>query len=167
MRPYKSLFEAKQVGVLYHFTRLGSLEKILQENILYMSRQWKNISFTRNKNLISNSNYLKENKAFARIVVDGDKLSNDYKIRPFVFPQRSKWETASYNLERPGSEAEEMVEADIKDIKKYIIRVDLPHKYLTDQFEDVRGISDSEETEEDFKKQIESYDVKVEWYDPL
>ena len=80
------LFEAKQVGILYHWTTLRSLTNIL-ENDEMISRElkclrnhtedtteWGNyISFSRNKTL----NYHKKS---VLIIFDGNKLSNKYKL---------------------------------------------------------------------------------------
>lgn len=79
------LNEAKQIGNLYHFTFFqegNTLFKILKSGVLKPSsaRMEKNgyISFTRNKSL-GNLQFYKP----VRITIDGDKLSNKYKIQPY------------------------------------------------------------------------------------
>ena len=69
------LKEAKQVGILYHFTSVKGLSSILTMGGLRAFRQ-PYISFTRNYSL----------KGFGgvRIVINGDKLSNKYKITPYL-----------------------------------------------------------------------------------
>jgi len=75
------LVESKQVGVIYHFTNLESLIYILFENVIASSRQ-EYISFTRNYNL--KNTYNKEKPwSGVRIAVDGDMLTDRYKLSPY------------------------------------------------------------------------------------
>jgi hypothetical protein len=94
MRPFKLnesiLFEAKQVGIIYHFTSLysffcmvsniGNLSK--KENTINIVSGRDHISFTRNYNMRSYS--IITEKRNVRISIDGDKLSNKYKIKPHL-----------------------------------------------------------------------------------
>jgi len=73
--------EAKQVGILYHFTTINNLEDILKSKGL-KSDFFDYISFTRNFNLQKTSDYFKDHKV--RLTFDGNKLSNKYKIEPFI-----------------------------------------------------------------------------------
>lgn len=77
------LREAKQVGPLYHFTSYGSMAKIVDEDLTLDPKiQYKRssyLSFTRNKHMKSSS--ISSN---VRITVDGDKLSEKYKIEPYA-----------------------------------------------------------------------------------
>ena len=84
------LKEAKQVGLLYHYTSEEGLKGILNSNSIktseedYMGHHLYYVSFTRNKNFhkkTSNWNV----KTDYRITIDGDKLSNRYKIQPFAY----------------------------------------------------------------------------------
>jgi hypothetical protein len=80
------LNEAKQVGPLYHWTDfMGSLN-IISQNFLkgYLTDTFKQpaISFTRDKNFYKGKNKL-ATKPEICFVIDGDKLSNHYKIQPF------------------------------------------------------------------------------------
>jgi len=154
MTPYTRIFEAKQVGVLYHFTSSGNLERILKDDILRKSHKFMGVSFTRDKNLYETGSYFKakERNIDTRIAIDGDRLSQKYKIRPFNFPGGSRFSDP---------ESEEMVNTDIPNIRDYILSVDFIKSKLDDGFEDLRGISDSEMTTEDFVKSIERYGVKV------
>jgi len=123
------LFEAKQVGTIYHYTDIDSLREIIKTNQLTGAGQ---VSFTRDSRFLDTTvvDGL-SNNAECRLVIDGDKLSNNYKIKPvnFYYP--------SYNSARPviitgmgdgiptGTESEEAVETDvIENIKNYIIRID-------------------------------------------
>ena len=105
----ENIDEAKQLGKLYHFTNFNGLDSILDSNVLKGSTakvdaedldfksfradaeklKSKDINFlhffstTRDKLL-----YLKDPKikgSTVRIVLDGDKLSNKYKISPFYY----------------------------------------------------------------------------------
>lgn len=73
--------EAKQVGILYHFTTIQNIEDILKSKGL-KSDFFDYISFTRNFNLQKTSDYFKDHKV--RLTFDGNKLSNKYKIEPFI-----------------------------------------------------------------------------------
>ncbi len=84
------LKEAKQVGTLYHYTSAAGLKGILESNKLnasterYKGHTLYYVSFTRNKNFHkkgANWNV----KTDYRITINGDKLSNKYKIQPFAY----------------------------------------------------------------------------------
>jgi len=71
--------EGKQVGTLYHFTSISNLLMLLDANTLYSKR--KNICFTRNQNFISDNREVSGTDC--RLEIDGDSLSNSYKIEPY------------------------------------------------------------------------------------
>jgi hypothetical protein len=81
------LKEAKQVGEIYHYTRIdfNLLTKILKSGKLKPSNNRLEklgfISFSRNRALTYT---LGSSKLQARITIDGDKLSNKYKIVPYA-----------------------------------------------------------------------------------
>lgn len=123
------LKEAKQVGTLYHFTDFNSLKSILQSNTIKGS--WGNqdvkgkyISTTRDKNLWKTDPNLGVEELEAALVLDGDKLSNNYKIRPYAYePYRS--------LDRSGAEAEELIMLPtgvLSDVNQYLLGVSLLKK---------------------------------------
>jgi len=67
--------EAKQVGILYHFTEISQLPKILNLNKIGFNR---GVSFTRDKYFMKHQRIgigIKD----ACLVIDGDKLSHRYK----------------------------------------------------------------------------------------
>jgi hypothetical protein len=110
---WKDLKEGKQVGLLYHFTRTGNLITILKDNILKASDAWATNddprpfnSFTRNKNGWDVGGFPTD----VRITIDGDKLSNKYKIQPF-------------NMDFGVDEMEERIYKDIPNIKDYILDI--------------------------------------------
>jgi hypothetical protein len=146
----ENISESKQVGTLYHYTSANGLKGILQSNSIkaseeyYLGNDLYFVSFTRNKN------FHKKGSAFDvsmdyRIALDGNKLSNKYKITPFAYipgwNYKDNWEydwlddepesvvrdflnaTGDYdeqeeriNFKKPGSS--------ITDIKDYILKID-------------------------------------------
>ena len=102
------LREAKQVGTIYHYTRLGALQSILETNKLISQRNY--ISFTRNKNLYPWNTSVK-------LSFDGDKLSNKYKIQPF---------SDIDNIIKGSDEYEERVMLhEINNLSKYILVIEI------------------------------------------
>ena len=114
MKRYKSYFEAKQVGIIYHFTPYENLISIIKDDAL-MIKNHNYLSFTRDKN--ANKSRL---KLQCKIVLDGDKLSNKYKIEPFDYFN------SEYNKQHPigysgQDEQEERIKIRIlKDLHKYV-----------------------------------------------
>jgi hypothetical protein len=134
--------ENKQVGVLYHSTNIKNLFKIIEDNKLNAYSNDSNnlidfrtlrddnfmfhplagpiiknkekyppyISFTRNKNY-------KRNPEDVTILIDGDKISERYKITPY-----------SHFGGRKSDEMEERVYRDITNLDKYIINIILPYE---------------------------------------
>jgi hypothetical protein len=135
------LKEGKQTGMLYHNTSIKKATQIIKTNKLktnldtghiltnyrnkpedflfimgqpvhrdYINGKIKEfISFTRNKNY----RRVEDNVQF---VLDGDKLSENYKISPY-----SHFGGRSYD------EMEERIYKDIDDLQKYIIKVVIPN----------------------------------------
>lgn len=75
----KFLKEAKSVGTLYHITNIEGMDIILNDNILCTKNQ-SGISFTRDKNL--NRIIGSAPRSWFKVVIDGDLLSERYKIYP-------------------------------------------------------------------------------------
>jgi hypothetical protein len=101
----KKIIEGKQVGTLYHYTENWLLEKIIKSNMLRAP-----VSFTRSKD--------KETVfwigAECVLVVDGDKLSNNYKISPY----QDYDEEGQYF-----DEMEERVNKNITNLDKYLTKI--------------------------------------------
>jgi hypothetical protein len=89
--------EAKQVGIIYHYTTFESGLKVLESNQLksFDAADSTNakpvfaISFTRDKRFHNNHNVGFDVSSFGqrpqvRFTVDGNKLSNRYKIQPYA-----------------------------------------------------------------------------------
>jgi len=115
------LNEAKQVGTLYHFTTLQSLLDILKTNTLKTSNKFEKdklptVSLTRDK-LGDIGGVGGTGTKTVRISIDGNKLSNKYKITPynyyFNYPDFKESE----------DEMEEIIQGDINDITNYIIEI--------------------------------------------
>jgi hypothetical protein len=99
------LREAKQVGTLYHYTEKWLLKQIIESNTLRSP-----VSFTRSKD----KKTVFWIGAECALVVNGDKLSNTYKIRPYQ----------SHDEEgRFFDEMEERVDKNITSLNKYLIKV--------------------------------------------
>ena len=84
------LEEGKQVGPLYHYTSADGLKGILSSNRInaseeyYLGNDLYYISFTRNKNFHNKGSKFGVKTEY-RITLDGNKLSNKYKIKPFAY----------------------------------------------------------------------------------
>jgi hypothetical protein len=86
----KEITEGKQVGDLYHFTPLKNIPTILNSQRLNPNDEGQ-ISTSRRPNMNIEifmddgfSNRM-DNVSIARMVLDGNKISNKYKIRPFSY----------------------------------------------------------------------------------
>lgn len=104
------LREAKQVGNLYHVMDIDKFVNLLNYDILK-----KPTSFTRNKDY---DYVVGRGKDYTyQIRIDGDKLSNNYKIKPVN--QGGGWVSDEY---------EELVNVDIKNVGKYILDITVINK---------------------------------------
>lgn len=131
------LVEAKNLGTLYHFTSVNSIEKILEENKLRPHAQTlKNekevfgCSLTRDKFFHKTGDRLDSGVAgiSARISLNGNKISERYKIFPFnwfyVFLSTSEETRARGDY----SESEELVvtsEQGLTNLKNYILEISI------------------------------------------
>jgi hypothetical protein len=78
------VLEAKQAGDLYHFTPVSYLKDILLTQYLYPNDE-NQISTSRRPNMSTQDFQDMKTNSIARIMLDGDKISNKYKVRPFAF----------------------------------------------------------------------------------
>jgi len=128
-------YEAKSVGTLYHVcTHEAYLKYIKPKDQLKASGNYDNylyggnnyVSFTRNRNYILNTSLNLDSPILLRLVIDGDKLSENYSIRPYndlAFDDESS--------DNPESrEQEEVVKGPIKNISKYIKEIQFDFPYL-------------------------------------
>jgi hypothetical protein len=115
------LKEAKQVGSLYHWTNIYSSYDIINDNFLqgYLTDTFTSqhaISLTRNKEFIKSKPKLR-NKPEICFVIDGDKLSSNYKIQPFQDPKIKKDEME-----------EKVLTKGIKNFSNFVIKIIIPKK---------------------------------------
>jgi hypothetical protein len=145
------LKEAKQVGPLYHWTSFDSLIKILKSNELkanitgdYNSIDFRtksnsstsikpHVSFTRSKGKTSGNDHIYTLPC--ALEIDGDKLSNNYKIFPYSMTDNPKIKAGQYidpNEEEDTYQAEyeERINSDIKNLNNYIKAIILDKKVL-------------------------------------
>lgn len=122
--------EGKQVGTLYHVCTLQSyLKYILPNDELRASGKYTNqiygsdefVSFTRDQFFVVGTKSVQSSKVLVQLVIDGDKLSEHYKVGPyndFAFNDDDSPEKR---------EKEEAAKGPIKHLSKYIkeIRVDV------------------------------------------
>ena len=128
-------YEAKSVGTLYHVCTPEAYLKYIKpkdqlkasgnyDNYLYGGNNY--VSFTRNRNYILNTSLNLDSPILLRLVIDGDKLSENYSIKPYndlAFDDESS--------DNPESrEQEEVVKGPIKNISKYIKEIQFDFPYL-------------------------------------
>jgi len=125
----EALYEAKQAGILYHYTLHSYLIDVIQDNLLLarsttakdnLNKSIKAISLTRDSKFESKPRKIMGLES--RIVLDGDKLSTKYKISPYSEPEYRNPES---------SESEERIiftndsSEGISNLDKYVISYDI------------------------------------------
>jgi len=130
MERYIKLYEFAQRGVLYHFTDVNSFRQIMKSNSLkgniedLYDEDLYTISLTRNKNFEWQGKDV-------RIYLDGSKLSNKYKIKPFSFfgtaSVKKDWMLLGQKYKKSTSDQSEeaVLTKEIKNIRNYITKVDV------------------------------------------
>ena len=153
--------EGKQVGDLYHFTLAGRIPFMLQDDMLKAFQSnvktalsdkdvKRYISFTRNKNLFLNPSSIAGNFE-AALVLDGDKLSSNYKIEPYNAPESKKNEYEERLVFKdPTGKGPDKI--GITNLKKYVKKVII----IGDKFEE----DELENIKNQIKKQIDT-DIEV------
>ena len=126
----KQLYEAKQVGTLYHVCTPDAYLKYIYPNDQlsasgkYMNFLYKDnnyVSFTRDKYFVVQTDTIKSSAILFQLVIDGDLLSENYKVRPyndFVYSQYGTY--YPYDDNPKLREKEEVVKGPIKNISNYI-----------------------------------------------
>jgi hypothetical protein len=138
----EEILEAKQVGVLYHFTTYEKMTDIINNNFILNPKihTYKSpyVSFTRDKYMKSHS--ISQD---VRIKIDGDKLSEVYKITPHADVK------AGYSRMFGSGESEERIDLtslpDGVNISESIINIDvLDIRYAVGDedgdFEGIQGV---------------------------
>lgn len=130
--------EGRQRGILYHFTDLHGAWSILSDGVIkigdtdgsfvsagggFVITHGRNgISLTRNPNLRKGS----EEWGSVRITLDGDKLSNRYKIEPHI--------DTKHGITKQMDQAEELIRRDKVNIRGAIISVEFNYPaYIKDE----------------------------------
>lgn len=114
----RRITEGKQVGTIYHVCSISATLYNLSNNVItpgsesnYIKGKGSGVSFTRDKSYIVDT---VDRKPFLfQFVLDGDSLSNSKKIEPYSAPDYD------------GSEKEEMVFGEIKNLKSYLLGVNV------------------------------------------
>lgn len=137
MISFKEYFiEGKQVGVLYHYTTLEYLFSIIATNRL--GKHYSTyVCFTRNKYFHKQGHDIGGDAC--RFVVDGDKLSHNYKIIPYndlTIQPSTKQGKEGYRHDRIVDEQEERIYKIIDNFNRYIIKLQILQGRLNDFFED-------------------------------
>lgn len=120
--------ESKQVGIIYHYTNLQNFFSIINDNSLKSTGpdafNEHFISFTRNKNLHKNDNINTLYGMTISLIIDGDKLSNNYKIEPIdYFSKNKKVQSFRGTNKYPDEDEERAVsnkKFEIKPLLKYL-----------------------------------------------
>lgn len=143
--------EAKQVGTLYHVCTLDDYTYYIKpKDILKASGQYYNqqfddyncVSFTRDKGFVvdtyKNGELGEGRNGLVQLVIDGNKLSNNYKIVPYNDFFNREGDRRKQKIDPEDLEFEECVRGPIKNLSKYIkeIRFD----FLTLRLEDIRDL---------------------------
>jgi len=128
------LREAKQVGILYHYTIYENAVDILKDSNLKSGMSDDNlssVSFTRDKNFHKQHRTLsKFMEPQCRFTFNGDKLSNKYKISPYV--QGAVGDVDPFAKSKKGFEAEERITSDKPftiPLNNYLISFDMVVDY--------------------------------------
>ena len=125
------IFEAKQVGIIYHFTSIEALYRILETN--KMKSNLGHISFSRNARL----GYM---NADVRIVFDGNKMSNKFKFQPYMHGNPFYDDDPVQLRKMYGDEREETIKkSSISGILKYVKQVDI-RDYIKDYKRDMERL---------------------------
>ena len=114
----KIIQEGKQVGILYHYTSLDVANSILKDGFIkggdksisgylesMVGDNKYSLSLTRNKNFHKFNRWIGE-EIECRFVIDGDSLSNIYKIQPITAVSGGIWD---YKKQSKDFEAEEVI----------------------------------------------------------
>lgn len=112
----KVLNEGKQVGILYHVVTIYGLAHNLENNRFDGTvGSNKTVSYTRCKDYIKYSEY----PVLARFVLDGDKMSNNYKFTPI-----DEFSDREGDYDTYPDECEETSKT-VYNINKYIIKIEI------------------------------------------
>jgi hypothetical protein len=137
---YQFINEGKNIGLLYHFTSLSDAISIIEMDRLYSTQNvWsmnrKEGSYSRNKKYSGQISFTRDKLLYqdkpkgvsfgVRFVFDGNKLSNDFKIKPVKFS--NLWNESEEGIFTIGSwsDRDKLKRHQIFNINKYIVSIDL------------------------------------------
>ena len=136
MKSFKQYFlEAKQVGILYHYTTIENAFKISRIDTLITSGHW--CSFTRDKHFHKYGHDIGGDEC--RFIIDGDKLSHHYRLKPhndLTIQPSTRYGKEGYRHDSIVDEQEERIGKDIKGLSSYILKFQINkaslEKWLSD-----------------------------------
>lgn len=129
----KSINESKQVGTLYHICTLDALARyIVPNDNLSGSGKYKNyilnsnqiVSFTRDRNYVVNTGRNRISPFLFRFSVNGDKLSENYKLSPYNDLSFKSGGKEKSNFDFKELEKEEVLLGEVRNFSKYVIKVE-------------------------------------------
>ena len=143
-----ALNESKQAGYLYHITKIPSAIKILNSNELIGSQfggadsEKYGISTTRNKQFLYDA---RNTLNFVQFVLDGSKISNNYKITPHDYWQR-EYNKPIFSEPQIVDEDEEIIltpKGKISNILNYVIEVNIFNNDLNKDNDNIKQLVDN------------------------
>ncbi len=111
------LSEAKQRGSLYHFTTIRSLVMMAAEGRMGTLGKHEEVSLTRDKNLWRSTKIVPHE---VRVELDGDALSERYRIRPYQWNAEHFYGRKASDRGRIEDQAEEVVVGEISPLRRYV-----------------------------------------------
>jgi len=184
MKSFKELHEAKQVGYIYHFTKVSNLVSLLDKEkqadlgleIFEFISHNGTFSCTRNaclaQSVLSKDINLK-NGYHVRIVLDGNKISNKFKITPVNGFDDTDLVQTKYN-KRIGKDYEEQEEKILPDkrqkertktfkMKDYIVQIDFSTSAKKDISEELLKKLDKNNIKYNFVKKFHTFKESKEY----
>lgn len=129
----KVISESKQVGTLYHVCTLDALSKhIVPNDTLSGSGKYTNyilnsnnvVSFTRDRNYVVNTGRNRTSPFLFRFSVNGDKLSEKYKLSPYNDLSFKSGGKDKSNFDSKDLEKEEVLLGEVRNFSKYVIKLE-------------------------------------------
>lgn len=140
------ILESKNIGDIYHFTSINSIFKMLEFSDFNLFTIMSYFSFTRNPEMFSPE--LTQDRLQTRIMLDGEKMSHQYKIEPYI-------DVADSVIRDYGEYEERIIKNEYEDkinITNYIKQIDILYnpKFKNDKYNFIfyNSFSDSSKEEE-------------------
>ena len=113
--------EGKQVGIVYHYTTVDILSRILADDSLRGGGN--GISVTRDQNFHKHYRIGMKGRQ-CRLELDGDEISNRYKVRPYNDFSEYHSDAEPYRHKESHDEQEELIKtSDLKNVSSYILGI--------------------------------------------